>query len=352
MEVNPGRLHARADRARRPPDAGVSRWCGRPSRWRKSWYDSLQASLRLLPTRGLNLLASYTLGQGHRSRVGPQHRRRAAAGAAGGAGRRGQHRRGARRPRRGRRCSTRGTASCSASATSCRRLDGQRGGAAGHRRRLAAERHLPGADRASRCRSATARVLDIRYMTSRPDVTCDPNDGPEDHRPSSSTPAASPRCTLAETGERSGNAGRNTVRGPGFQRTDLSLFKNFDFAGRHRLQAAGRGVQRVEPGALHHPGANGVVGTAPFGQITAGRGRAGHSAGGSSTRSSGLGTRRLAASGSAPVTPSRVSRCRTATACVARRSPAGAAGALVARRRRAASGRRRRSSTATGRARS
>ena len=29
----------------------------------KSWFDSLQASLRLLPTRGLNLLASYTLGK-------------------------------------------------------------------------------------------------------------------------------------------------------------------------------------------------------------------------------------------------------------------------------------------------
>ncbi len=27
------------------------------------------------------------------------------------------------------------------------------------------------------------------------------------------------------------------MRGPGFQRTDLSIFKNFDFAGRHRIQA-------------------------------------------------------------------------------------------------------------------
>ena len=30
--------------------------------------------------------------------------------------------------------------------------------------------------------------------------------------------------------------GRNTVRGPGFQRTDLSVFKNFVFASRHRVQ--------------------------------------------------------------------------------------------------------------------
>ena len=29
----------------------------------RSWYDSLQTSLRMLPTRGLNFLASYTLGK-------------------------------------------------------------------------------------------------------------------------------------------------------------------------------------------------------------------------------------------------------------------------------------------------
>ena len=29
----------------------------------KSWYDSLQTSARMLPYRGLNFLASYTLGK-------------------------------------------------------------------------------------------------------------------------------------------------------------------------------------------------------------------------------------------------------------------------------------------------
>ena len=29
----------------------------------RSWFDSLQTSLRMLPTRGLNFLASYTLGK-------------------------------------------------------------------------------------------------------------------------------------------------------------------------------------------------------------------------------------------------------------------------------------------------
>ena len=39
-----------------------------------------------------------------------------------------------------------------------------------------------------------------------------------------------------ETGERPGNVGRNSVRGPGFQRTDLSIFKNFTFATTQRIQ--------------------------------------------------------------------------------------------------------------------
>ena len=53
-----------------------SRWCGRPSPRRESWYDSLQASLRMRPWHGINFLASYTLGPRHGSRVRPEHRRR------------------------------------------------------------------------------------------------------------------------------------------------------------------------------------------------------------------------------------------------------------------------------------
>ena len=38
------------------------------------------------------------------------------------------------------------------------------------------------------------------------------------------------------TGDRPGNAGRNTIRGPGFASTDLSLFKNVELGGQRRIQ--------------------------------------------------------------------------------------------------------------------
>ena len=108
-------------------------------------------------------------------------------------------------------------------------------------------------------------VLDIRYMTSRPDLTCDANDGPKTTAQYFNT-ACFTTLTLAQTGERPGNAGRNGVRGPGFQRTDLSVFKNFDFAGRHRLQVRIEGFNLLNQPRFGQP--NGVIGSAPFGQIT------------------------------------------------------------------------------------
>ena len=94
----------------------------------KSWYDSFQASARMRPWHGLNFLASYTLEPRHRSRLGPEHRRRVAADAAGDDWRRGVDRARRSRARRAMRSSTRVTASSSASATSCRgsTIDGAR----------------------------------------------------------------------------------------------------------------------------------------------------------------------------------------------------------------------------------
>ena len=63
MEINPGVYHARPDaraRARIMPAFALVRPTFPVA---KSWYDSLQTSLRMLPTRGLNFLASYTLGK-------------------------------------------------------------------------------------------------------------------------------------------------------------------------------------------------------------------------------------------------------------------------------------------------
>ncbi|MEZ5288749.1 MAG: TonB-dependent receptor [Vicinamibacterales bacterium] len=109
-------------------------------------------------------------------------------------------------------------------------------------------------------------VLDIRYLTNRPDVTCDPNSGPQTVDQYFDTSCFT-RRSLAETGERPGNAGRNTVRGPGFQRTDLSVFKNFDFASHHRVQVRLEMFNLFNQNRFLQPGNQ--VGTANFGVITA-----------------------------------------------------------------------------------
>ncbi|HTM31313.1 MAG TPA: hypothetical protein VL263_08405, partial [Vicinamibacterales bacterium] len=108
-------------------------------------------------------------------------------------------------------------------------------------------------------------TLDIRYLTWRPDVTCDPNDGPKTTAQYFDTSCFNAR-TLAETGERPGNVGRNSVRGPGFQRTDLSIFKNFNFATTQRIQVRIETFNLFNQARFGQP--VGTLGAANFGQIT------------------------------------------------------------------------------------
>ena len=229
----------------------------------KSWYDSLQASLRMLQTRGLNFLASYTLGKttDHVSGLNIGGEARPVLPVVQG-----------------------DEASLDSS------LEAEKGPAlfdARHRFVLSFGYALPDLESASTIVRAVAggwqlngiyqaqtgfpltvtqgTVLDIRYMTSRPDVTCDPNDGPKTTAQYFDT-SCFRVLSLAETGQRPGNAGRNSVRGPGFQRTDLSVFKNFDFAERHRIQVRVEGFNIWNQPRFGQP--NGTIGTAPFGQIT------------------------------------------------------------------------------------
>jgi len=104
-------------------------------------------------------------------------------------------------------------------------------------------------------------------MTSRPDIIagCDPNDGPKTTQQYFNT-ACFQALTLAQTGDRPGNAGRNTVRGPGFQRTDLSLFKNFQVTSRQRLQLRVEAFNLLNQPRFGQP--VGTFGAANFGQIT------------------------------------------------------------------------------------
>lgn len=229
----------------------------------KSWYDSLQASLRMLPTRGLNFLASYTLGKttDHVSGLNIGGEARPVMPVAQGN-----------------------------EASIERALSFEKGPAlfdARHRFVLSFGYELPALESSSAIVKHVAggwqlngiyqaqtgfpltvtqgAVLDIRYMTSRPDMTCDANDGPRTTAQWFNTSCFT-ALTLAQTGERPGNAGRNTVRGPGFQRTDLSIFKNFDFATRHRIQVRIEGFNIFNQARFGQP--NGTFGSALFGQIT------------------------------------------------------------------------------------
>ena len=231
----------------------------------RSWYDSLQASLRMLPARGLNFLASYTLGKttDHVSGLNIGGEARPVLPVVQGD-----------------------------DASIERALEFEKGPAlfdARHRFVVSFGYELPSLENASAIVKHIAgdwqvngiyqaqtgfpltvyrgTVLDIRYMTNRPDITagCDPNDGPKTTAQYFNTSCFA-ALTLAQTGERPGNAGRNTVRGPGFQRTDLSIFKNFDFASHHRVQVRIEGFNIWNQARFGQP--NGIFGSATFGQIT------------------------------------------------------------------------------------
>jgi outer membrane receptor protein involved in Fe transport len=108
--------------------------------------------------------------------------------------------------------------------------------------------------------------LDIRFLTNRPDATCNPNDG----APHTTDQWFNTSCfvsrPLATTGERPGNAGRNTVRGPGFTSTDLSIFKNVPFGGARRIQVRIEAFNVFNQVRFGNPGTS--LGTANFGRIT------------------------------------------------------------------------------------
>lgn len=228
----------------------------------ESWFNSLQSSLRLLPTKGVNFLASYTLGraQDHVSGLNIGGEARPVLPV------------------------TQGD-----EASIARALAYEKGDAlfdARHRFVLSfgyqlpefadqhpAVRYLAGGWQVNGIYQAQTGFpltvvdpqLDIRYMTNRPDVTCDPNDGPKTTAQYFNT-ACFTRLTLAQTGERPGNAGRNTVRGPGFQRTDVSLFKNITVASRHRVQLRIEAFNVFNQERFGQPGNQ--IGTPNFGVLT------------------------------------------------------------------------------------
>jgi hypothetical protein len=73
------------------------------------------------------------------------------------------------------------------------------------------------------------------------------------------------RRPLAQTAE-PGTTPRNSVRGPGFARTDLSLFKNVVLTGTHRLQFRFEMFNLFNQTRFGQPGF--LLGSQDFGRIT------------------------------------------------------------------------------------
>ncbi|MCY3964098.1 MAG: TonB-dependent receptor [Acidobacteria bacterium] len=197
----------------------------------KSWYDAFQASIRMRPTRGLNFLFSYTYGEAedHVSglNIGGEERPIVPV-------------------------------DLERLSSIDRALERERGPAlfdVEHRLVLSFGYDLPSLEgRNGFVRGVfgnwqlngilqyqtgypfpiRVRGDDIRGLTSRPDQVCDPNSG----APNTVDKWFNTECfvfrTLAETAERRGNAGRNPIRGPDFERVDLSLIKHIPLGGGDR----------------------------------------------------------------------------------------------------------------------
>jgi outer membrane receptor protein involved in Fe transport len=226
----------------------------------RSWYDSMQASLRMRETRGMSFLVSYTLGHAvdHVSglNIGGENRpvlpvtigdeasvERALEFEKGDALFDVRHR---------------FVVSFNAE------LPGPREGAMGY---LLGGWQVNGIVQAQTGFPFTVvdPVTSIRYLTNRPDVTCDPNEDAPNTVEQWFNTSCFARRPVPQTAE-PGNQGRNTVRGPGFARTDLSFFKNVPVAGTHRLQFRVEAFNIFNQTRFRNPGNQ--IGTATFGRIT------------------------------------------------------------------------------------
>jgi hypothetical protein len=108
-------------------------------------------------------------------------------------------------------------------------------------------------------------VTSIRFLTNRPNLTCDPNENAPNTPEQWFNTSCFERRPVAQTGDVS-TQGRNEVRGPGFASTDLSLFKNIALGGSHRVQLRVEGFNVFNQTRFRQPGNQ--IGTANFGRIT------------------------------------------------------------------------------------
>ena len=109
-------------------------------------------------------------------------------------------------------------------------------------------------------------VTDIRYMTNRPNMTCDPNANAPQTTAEWFDTTCFQRRPQATTGSGVGSEPRNAVRGPGFAQTDLSLFKNIGVHAGNTIQLRVEGFNIFNQTHFNQP--NATIGSGTFGQIT------------------------------------------------------------------------------------
>jgi hypothetical protein len=108
--------------------------------------------------------------------------------------------------------------------------------------------------------------ISLTSLTNRPNMTCDPNAAAPHTVAQWFDTSCFQRLTLAANAGQVGNEGRDVIRGPGFSRTDLSFFKNFVVVGTQQLQLRVECFNLLNQERFLPPGNQ--IGTPTFGVIT------------------------------------------------------------------------------------
>jgi hypothetical protein len=109
-------------------------------------------------------------------------------------------------------------------------------------------------------------VTDIRYLTNRPNMTCDPNGNAPHTTAEWFDTSCFQRRPQSTTGTGVGSETRSAVRGPGFAQTDLSIFKNIHVREGNTIQLRVEGFNIFNQTHFNQP--NATIGSSTFGQIT------------------------------------------------------------------------------------
>jgi hypothetical protein len=108
--------------------------------------------------------------------------------------------------------------------------------------------------------------ISLTSSTNRPNMTCNPNAGGARTVGQWFNTSCFRRLTLPEDAGKVGNEPRNAVRGPGFNRIDVSLFKTLSAGGAGRIQVRIEAFNALNSIRFGQPGNQ--IGSPTFGQIT------------------------------------------------------------------------------------